>query len=253
MDNILNKNQIEAIKECGKILSQAMDEVEKSIAPNLTAAEIDSIAESAILKGGAKPSFKNYEVHGGGIYPSTSCISINDEIVHGLPTSDKILREGDIVSVDLGANKGGVHTDMARTFAVGKVSSQAQKLIDMTRRCLEVGLSSVRAGAKIGQIGHNIQKTAESEGFGVVRDLVGHGIGPEVHMEPSVPNYGRGNEGPVIVEGMALAIEPMLTTGSHRIKVAPDGWTILTTDGSLAAHFEHTVVVEDGKPVVVTR
>lgn len=253
MGNILNREQIKAIKQCGRVLREVMDEVEKSIRPDLSAAEIDSLAEREIIKRGAAPSFKNYHVQGNGIYPATACVSINDEIVHGLPTREKILREGDIVSVDLGANMHGVHTDMARTFAVGDISPRAQRLLDVTRQCLSKGIASIRVGAKIGMIGFEIQKLAELEGFSVVRDLVGHGIGPEIHMEPSIPNYGSGREGPVIVEGMALAIEPMLTTGSYKIKIAPDDWTVVVADGSLAAHFEHTVVVENGKAVIVTK
>lgn len=251
MKNVLNHEEIEAIKECGKILRDSLYEVREAVRDGITTKELDNIAESAIVARGGVPSFKDYEVKGVGSFPSSVCISVNDEVVHGIP-GDLTIKEGDVVSLDLGVIYKGVCTDMAITVPVGKVSEEAKKLIRITRESLEKGITQAKVGNRIGDIGYEIQEYAEKNGFGVVRELVGHGIGREPHMEPHIPNFGQKGTGPLIEEGMALAIEPMLTHGSYDVTVGDDGWTVKTRDGSLAAHFEHTVVIVNGKPVIVT-
>lgn len=251
MTNILNKDEIELIKISGRILKESLSEVVNAVKPGISTLRLDEIAYRAIKERGAEPSFKDYEVKGSGLFPSTLCVSVNDEVVHGLP-SERILKEGDIVSLDIGAGYKGIYTDMAVTVPVGKVSPEATNLIETTKKCLSIGIKQAIAGNRIGDIGNAVQIRAEEKGFGVVRDLVGHGIGREPHMSPHIPNFGNKNSGPDIVEGMALAIEPMLTEGDYDIKVKEDGWTVATLDGSLSAHFEHTVVISDGKPVIVT-
>jgi methionyl aminopeptidase len=191
-------------------------------------------------------------VKGSGSFPASLCISVNDEVVHGLPT-ERVIKDGDVVSLDLGAIYNGMCTDMAVTVAVGEVDTNIKKLISVTRDSLNLGISEAKAGNFIGDIGNAVQTYAEKNKFGVVRDLVGHGIGVEPHMQPSIPNFGKKGSGAEIVEGMALAIEPMLTEGNYNVKVGRDGWTVLTRDGSIAAHFEHTIVIVGGKPLVVTQ
>lgn len=252
MNNVLADDQIVAIRECGKILSFAMKEVKKAVAPGVSTHQLDEIAHKSILDKGGEPSFLNYEVSGIGYYPASLCVSINEEIVHGIPSKDRILKDGDIVSLDLGAKYKGVCTDMAVTLPVGEISEIAQKLIEVTKECLDRGISAAIAGNKIGAIGESVQKHAESNGFGVVRDLVGHGIGTKPHMAPNIPNYGKKTAGPKILERMALAIEPMITVGDYNIEPKSDGWTISTTDKSLAAHFEHTIVIVEGIAEIIT-
>lgn len=251
MKNILNKEEIVLIKICGKILKDCLFEVEQSIKPGITTKKLDEIAFRAIKKRNAKPSFLGYEVKGAGSFPSTLCVSANNEVVHGLP-SERILREGDIVSLDIGAKYKGLYTDMAITVPVGEISKKAEELINTTKKCLQIGIKEAKAGNHIGNIGHSVQKCAEKKGFGVVRDLVGHGIGRDAHLLPHIPNFGDQDSGPIIEEGMALAIEPMLTEGNYNIQIQTDGWTVATKDNLLSAHFEHTIVIEKGKPVIVT-
>lgn len=251
MNNILNQDEIKRIKESGKILKNALDLVLSEIQPGVTTSYLDKIADENIVKQGGQPSFKNYEVRGVGRYPAALCVSVNDEIVHGLP-SQRLLKEGDIVSLDLGVRYKDLCTDMAVTVGVGKISPEAEKLIKVTKECLNIGIKEAIIGNNIGAIGNAIQRHAESYGLGVVRELVGHGIGRMPHLEPKIPNYGEVREGPRIQEGMALAIEPMITLGDYEVKVKKDNWTVVTQDSSLAAHFEHTIVIIDGEPVIVT-
>lgn len=253
MRNVLDDNQIELLRKSGKILRDALSLVEKSVRPGVSTKFLDSVADNYIIKMGGTPSFKNYLVEGVGRYPSALCISINDEIVHGLPDDKRIIKEGDLISLDLGVDYKGICSDMARTIYVGTPPLEIQKFLDITEQCLEEGIKAARVGNRIGAIGHSVQTLAEINGYGVVRDLVGHGIGTKPHMEPMIPNYGDNDEGPQISEHMALAIEPMLTIGKYDIKVEKNGWTISTADQSLACHFEHTIVIIDGEPVVVTR
>lgn len=252
MNNILSNNEIEIIKKCGYILSSAMNDVQAAICPGIATKDLDLIAENAIRQKGATPSFKDYFVAGAGKYPASLCVSINDEVVHGIPKNNRVLKDGDIVSLDLGAQYNGICTDMAVTVAVGQVSDEALNLIKVTEECLKRGIQASKVGNRIGAIGEIVQDYAEKNNFGVIRDLVGHGIGIKPHMDPQIPNYGNSNRGPKILPGMALAIEPMITEGDFQIKVKDDNWTIITNDGSLAAHFEHTIVVTKDGPVVVT-
>jgi methionyl aminopeptidase len=250
--NILNKEQIEKIKIGGALLARCMDAIEKEVRPGVSTFELNEVCEAEMTKLNIRPSFKNYFVAGIGKYPTAACISVNEEIVHGIPSASRILKEGDIVSVDIGAEYGKVYTDMARTFPVGKISGEAQRLIDTTKRSLEEAIKVVSGNGHIGDIGAKVEEIANIQNLGIVRDYVGHGIGTRPHLPPQIPNYGRVNCGQAIIEGMALAIEPMLTLGDYRTKTLADKWTVVTLDGSLAAHFEHTVVVIDGKPVIVT-
>lgn len=252
MNNILNNDQLVAIRECGKILSRAMNNVEAAIKPGVSTLELDKIAERSIRDNGAEPSFKNYEVSGIGKYPASLCVSINFEIVHGIPSKNRFLKEGDIISLDLGARYKNVCTDMATTLPVGKISENAQKLIKTTEECLDEGIKAAIFGNKIGAIGEAVSGHAHANGFGVVRDLVGHGIGVLPHMDPQIPNYDKSTNGPKIVENMALAIEPMITLGDYHVETGSDGWTIETQDKSLAAHFEHTIIIVNGLPEIVT-
>lgn len=251
MRNVLNIEEIEAIKVCGKILRDSLYEVRDAIRIGISTKELDQIAESAITSRGAIPSFKDYKVEGASSFPFSLCVSVNDEIVHGLP-SERILEDGDIVSLDLGAKYKGICTDMAITVGVGRVSSENEKIMRVTKECLEKGIREAKTGGHIGDIGHEVQKYAETNDFGVVRDLVGHGIGKEAHMEPHIPNFGKSGSGPIIEEHMALAIEPMLTLGRYNVVMGDDGWTVKTKDGSVSSHFEHTIVIVGGKPLVVT-
>lgn len=252
MKNILSRKQILNLKQCGHILAIALNKVESRVQAGVTTKELDEIAEKSIRSQGAKPSFLGYNVVGIGKYPASICISINEEIVHGIPKEGLVIKDGDIVSLDLGAKFKGICTDMAITVPVGAVSEESKRLIEVTKKCLSLGIDQAKAGNKIGAIGEAVQKYAEANNFGVVRDLVGHGIGEKPHMDPKIPNYGTASEGPEIQENMALAIEPMITAGDFRIKTGDDNWTIKTSDNSLAAHFEHTIVIENGKPVIVT-
>lgn len=249
---ILSQKQIEDIKECGHILAEVFNSALKLVKPGVSTFEINWFIESELKKRGAVPSFLNYKV-GGDSYPSSSCISKNADLVHGLPSKEDVLKEGDIISIDAGAYFKGVHTDMARTVGVGKISESDQELIDATKKSLEIGIAAVKIGQNIGMIGKAIEETAINYKLSVIKELVGHGIGTELHMEPQIPNYGDGSLGPSIKNGMALAIEPMLSAGSNKVKTKEDGWTVTMKDGSNCAHFEDTVVIVDGMTVIVTR
>lgn len=252
MNNILNADQTIAMRECGKILAFAMNEVKTAARPGISTLELDKIAEKSIRERGASPSFKNYKVAGIGFYPASLCVSVNSEVVHGIPSENRFLKEGDIVSFDLGARYKNICSDMAITVPIGKISNEAQILIKNTSECLDRGIAASVVGNRIGAIGEAVFQHATTYGLGVVRDLVGHGIGELPHMDPMIPNYGKSSSGPKIIENMALAIEPMITSGDYHIKTNPDGWTIITADGSLSAHFEHTIIVINGVPEVVT-
>ena len=234
------------MREAGRVTAQAMQVVQRAIAPGISTQELDKLAETFIISKGAVPSFKGYNG-----FPASACISINEQVVHGIP-GNTILREGDIVSVDLGAILDGYHGDMARTFAVGQISAQAQRLIDVTRECFEVATRAAIPGNRIGDIGYAVQSLAEGQGYGVVRDLCGHGIGTQMHEDPEIPNYGRAGRGIRLEAGMVLAIEPMINIGTWKVRALPDGWTICTADGSLSAHHENTVAVTHGESLLLT-
>ena len=238
--------EIEIMKEAAQIVSRTLGKIAEAIKPGVTPKYLDELAEEYILSQDAKPGFK-------GLYgcPSTLLISINDQVVHGLPTVRKI-EEGDIVSVDCGALYKGYYGDHAYTFEVGEVSPEKKKLLQVTKECLEIGIQETKVGNRIGDIGFAIQQHAEKHGYGVVRDLVGHGLGKTLHEEPQVPNYGKRGSGKKIMEGLTIAIEPMINMGTHKVKTLSDEWTIVTLDGKPSAHFEHNVAVVNGKPEVLS-
>lgn len=252
MDNILSTSEISDMRICGKFLARAISQASQHAKPGISTFELNRIAEEKLLELGARPSFKNYYVAGIGNYPASLCVSINDEIVHGIPNKSRVLKDGDIVSLDLGAEYNGIYSDMALTVPVGKISDEARRLIDLTRLSLDTAILQISSGKHIGDIGSTIEEIAQRGGLGIVRDYVGHGIGRKPHLPPQIPNYAAHEKGPKIQEGMALAIEPMLTLGAEETKIKPDGWTVVTADRSLAAHFEHTVVIVDGIGEIVT-
>jgi methionyl aminopeptidase len=236
------------MREAGRISARALRVVGEAVAAGVSTAELDELAEAAIRDSGAVPAFKGY--HG---FPATLCTSLNDQVVHGIPSTDVVLRDGDILSVDVGAVFEGYYGDNAATFAVGTVSAQARLLLDTTAASLEAGVAQCFPGKRLFDIGAAVQGVAEAQGFGVVREYVGHGIGRSMHEDPNVPNYGVANTGPRLEVGMVLAIEPMINAGGHQVDALPDGWTVVTRDSSLSAHFEHTVAVTHDGPVVLTR
>ncbi|MBO5873003.1 MAG: type I methionyl aminopeptidase [Clostridia bacterium] len=240
--------ELSVMREACRISAQALELIGKAIEPGITTAELDRLAEKFILSQGAVPNFKNY--HG---YPATACISINNEVIHGIPTGKRKLKEGDIVSVDLGALFDGYHGDNAATFACGDISDEAQRLINATRESLYEGIKMAHAGGRVGDISNAIQSYVEARGYSVVRDFVGHGVGTSLHEAPEVPNFGIAGRGVRLMPGMTLAIEPMINVGTHEVKVMPDGWTVLTKDGSLSAHFEHTVAITPEGPQIMTK
>jgi len=238
---IKTEEEIKIMAEGGEILAKIMKELEKKVRPGITTKELDRLAESLILKSGAKCSFKGYQE-----YPNCLCASLNEELVHVVP-SDRILKEGDIISLDLGLFYRGFHLDMAVTLPVGKILPEAQRLIRVTKKALKRGIKKVRPGNTFGDIGNTIQRYVESQGFNVIRELCGHGIGRELHEEPKVLNYGKRHSGPEIKEGMVFCIEPMVTIGDWKLKKTADGFGYQTADNSLSAHFEHTIAVtKDG-------
>ena len=239
--------ELTVMREACRISAGALKLIGTAIEPGVTTAELDRLAEDYILSQGAVPNFKNY--HG---YPATACISINNEVIHGIPTASRKIKAGDIVSVDLGALFEGYHGDNAATFACGDISPEAQRLIDTTRESLYEGIKMARAGGRIGDISSAVQSYVEARGYSVVRDFVGHGVGTSLHEAPEVPNFGAAGRGVRLLPGMTLAIEPMVNMGKHDVKVMPDGWTVLTKDGSLSAHFEHTVAITSDGPQIMT-
>ena len=245
MTKTKTQEEIKIMAEGGKILATVLKEIEKMVKPGVTTMELDRAAEALILKHGALPAFKGYEG-----FPYSLCASVNEIIVHGFP-SDRILKEGDIIGLDLGVLYKGYNTDMAVTVPVGNISFEAKRLIMVTKKALKIGIKKVRAGVTVGDVGNTIQRYIEDQGLGVVRDLCGHGIGKEVHEDPRIPNFGARHKGEVLEEGMVICIEPMVTIGDWRIKTAKDGYGYATKDGSLGAHFEHTMAVtKDGARVL---
>ena len=235
------------MKEACRISAGALQTVGKAVEPGVTTAELDRLAEKYIRSQGAVPNFKNYNG-----YPATACISINNEVIHGIPSAKRVIKAGNIVSVDLGAMFNGYHGDNAATFACGDISPEAKRLMQTTEDALYEGIKAATAGSRIGDIGYAIQRYVEAAGFSVVRQYVGHGIGTKLHEAPEVPNFGTAGRGIRLLPGMTLAIEPMVNAGGYDVKVLPDGWTVLTKDGSLSAHFEHTVVITSDGPKIMT-
>ena len=239
--------ELNIMKEACRISAGALQTAGKAVEPGVTTAEIDRLAEEYIRSQGGEPNFKNYEG-----YPATACISINNEVIHGIPSSKRKLRAGDIVSIDLGAKFDGYHGDNAASFACGDMSPEAKRLMDATRESLYEGIKAARAGGRIGDIGHAVQAYVEARGYTVVRQFVGHGVGTHLHEAPEVPNFGTPGRGVRLIPGMTIAIEPMVNAGGAGVEVQPDGWTVLTKDGSLSAHFEHTVAITADGPKIMT-
>lgn len=248
MGLIKTEAEIAKMRESGRVLARVIRLLGESIEPGKTTPRmLDELAERLIRESGGTPSFLNYRG-----FPASACISVNDTVVHGIPTEEP-MKEGDIVSVDLGVNLNGWHSDSAWTFPVGQISAEAQRLLNVTRESLYQGISRARVGAKIGDIGATVQRYVESNGYGVVRDLVGHGIGTSLHEEPSsIPNFGRAGKGIELREGMTICIEPMVNAGTWKVNFLKDGWTVKSADHSLSAHFEHTIAITKSGPQILS-
>ena len=243
-----SSRELELMKEACVISAQALQLAGEAVKEGISTYEIDKIAYDFIIKCGAKPNFLGY-----GGFPGTACISINDEVIHGIPSKKRIIREGDIVSIDLGATKNGYNGDNAATFICGSCSPEIKRLVDTTRESLYKGIEAAVPGGRIGDISNAVQSYCEERGFSVVRDFVGHGVGTKLHEEPSVPNFGHAGRGIRLLPGMTLAIEPMINLGTHKVKTLSDGWTVKTEDGKVSAHFEHTVAITSNGPVILTK
>lgn len=245
---IKSRDEIALMREAGRIVSEILDELEKAVAPGVTTWDLDALSEKLIYQKGARPAFKGY--HG---FPACLCASVNDEVVHGIPSKRRKLREGDLMKLDFGVVYRGFFGDSARTVPVGKVSPEAQALVDATRQALHKGIQAMVAGNRLGDIGHAVQSYVEARGFSVVRLFSGHGIGRRLHEAPDVPNYGQPGSGMKLRPGMVLALEPMVNQGTDEVMVLEDQWTAVTRDSKLSAHFEHTVLITEGGPEVLTR
>jgi len=241
-------NEIDKMRRPNQIVAEILNEIEAMIKPGVSTAELDRFAETIINKRGARPAFKGYRD-----YPATLCTSINEQVVHGIPSPKVLLKEGDIVSIDIGAEYDGWFGDAAKTFAVGEIVAEDKRLLTVTSECLESAVMVMIEGNRLSDIGNAVQSHAESNGFGVVRDYVGHGIGRQMHEQPQVPNYGNPGRGPYLRPGMVLAIEPMINMGTWETEVLEDGWTVVTADGKKSAHFEYTVAVTDNVPLVLSK
>jgi len=243
---IKNDKEIDLMRAAGRVVAETLLLIEQKVKPGITTKELDIIAEEFIVSKGAKPSFKG--LYG---FPAALCISVNQVVVHGIP-GGYVLKDGDIVSVDCGAFLNGFHGDAARTFAVGNISEEARKLIKVTEESFFKGIEKAKIGNRLTDISHEIQNYVEANGFSVVKEFVGHGIGKVVHEDPDVPNFGRPDKGPKLVKGMALAIEPMVNVGNFKVKTLNDDWTVVTSDGSLSAHYENTIVILPDGPEILT-
>lgn len=247
MVSIKSEEEIELLRESNLLVGMTLGEIAKHIRPGITTLELDRIAEEFIRSHGAVPGFLNYDG-----YPYTLCISLNEVVVHGLPSEKCILREGDIVSVDCGTLKNGFYGDSAYTFEVGKVSDEIHELLETTKESLYKGIEKAVAGMRVGDIGYAVQSYCEARGYAVVRELVGHGVGRDMHEEPPIPNYGRRGQGVLLKEGMVIAIEPMIARGERYVYLDDDGWSVKTRDGKPCAHFEHTIAIRKGKADILS-
>lgn len=252
MISIKSGREIELMRRAGQIVALAHQEVSRAIKSGITTTELDAIAERVIRENGATPSFKGKEGIKGSIFPATICASINNEVVHGIP-DNRAIKDGDIISVDIGACFEGYHGDSAKTHAVGEISREARRLIDVTKQSFYEGIRYAKNGNRLSDISHAVQEYVELNRYSVVRDFVGHGIGSELQEDPQIPNFGRPGYGPRLMQGMALAIEPMVNAGDYRVKIMPNNWTVVTADGSLSAHYEHTILITDGEPEILTK
>jgi methionyl aminopeptidase len=247
MISIKSKREIDLMREAGRIVALAHQEAARIIRPGISTYELDQRIEKLIRDQGATPSFKGY-----GGFPATACISINEQVVHGIPKKDVFLKEGDLVSVDIGAYYKGYHGDSAWTYAVGNVSDEVRQLMDVTKESLFRGIAQAVPGNRVSDISHAVQTYAESFGYGVVREFVGHGVGKQLHEDPQVPNFGLPNRGPKLRAGMTIAIEPMINMGTPRVRVLDDDWTAVTIDGKPSAHYEHSIAITDDGPIILT-
>ncbi|MBF0585846.1 type I methionyl aminopeptidase [Prosthecochloris sp. N3] len=256
MITIKSEREIALMRESGRVTSEVLDLIGREIRAGMTTLELDTLAEQFIRDNGGVPSFLNYAPKGDPDvtpYPATLCVSINDEVVHGIPSADRVIQEGDIVSVDCGVFKSGYHGDSARTYMIGAVDARVEKLVNVTKECLMRGIAQAVAGNRLHDISAAVEEHARAHGYSVIENMVGHGIGTELHEEPPVPNYGRKHTGVRLKEGMALAIEPMIAMGRSRNAVCrDDDWVAVTEDGSPSAHFEHTIIVRKGKAEIMT-
>ena len=244
---IKSKQQIELMREAGKIVAETHQILKEAVRPGISTLELDKIAEDNIRKYNAIPSFKGY-----GGFPGSICASVNDEVVHGIPSS-RILKEGDIVSLDIGAYYKGYHSDSAKTHGVGVISEEDRKLIEVTKQSFYEGIKFAKEGYRLSDISHAIQEYVEKYGFSVVRDLVGHGIGTQLHEDHQIPNYGLPGKGPRLQSGMVLAIEPMINAGRYKVKILSDDWTVVTADGKKSAHYEHTIAITEDEPIILSK
>jgi len=244
---VKSPQEIEIMRQAGRIVAAILEVLVRRIKPGVITEELDTVTARELSRHGATSSFKGYRG-----FPAYLCVSVNDELVHGIP-GKRVIEEGDIVSLDMGAVCHGFHGDAALTVGVGKVSIQAEQLLEATEGALKAGIARAQSGARLGDISAAIQSFAESRGFSVVREYVGHGIGREMHEDPQIPNFGSPGQGPLLQRGMTLALEPMVSAGVWRTKVGGDGWTVSTADGSLCAHFEHTIAINDGEAEILTR
>lgn len=244
---IKSREEIELMRQAGAVTAQILEHLERNIMPGMTTMEIDVFVEETIRKSGMIPAFKGYNG-----FPASACVSVNQEVVHGIPSKKRKLVEGDIVSVDIGTIYKRYYSDAARTFPVGAIDETADRLIRATRESFFAGLKFCRPGFRLSDISNAIQRRAEEDGFSIVRDFVGHGIGAAMHEEPQIPNYGAPGRGPRLMPGMVLAIEPMVNEGTHQVSVQSDNWTVVTLDGQRSAHYENTVVITEGDPLVLT-
>ena len=254
MVTIKSKKEIELMREACKVVALTHNEIEKNIKPGMTTAELDQIVEKTMKKYGAISAEKGYNpgIKGVPPYPASACISINDEVIHGIPSNKRIIQDGDIVSIDLVSLKNGFHGDAARTYLVGNVSKDAKRLVEVTKQAFFEGIKYAKKGNRIGDISHAIGEYVKSQGYSVVREFEGHGIGRQMHEAPEIPNYGKAGRGIRLEPGMTLAIEPMVIQGKPNILQLDDGWTIITEDGSLAAHYENTILITENEPELLT-
>jgi methionyl aminopeptidase len=249
MVTLKSEREIESMRASGKVVAEVLQALEAQVRPGVATAELDRLAESIIrAHEGARPAFKGY-----GGFPASICASVNEEVVHGIPSKSRTLEAGDIVGIDVGVLMDGYHADAARTFAVGPVTEETRRLLSVTQSALEAGIDAARPGARLGDVSAAIQNVAEAAGFSIVRDLVGHGIGQHLHEDPQVPNFGVEGRGLELEPGLVIAIEPMVNVGGSDVRTLEDAWTIVTIDGSLSAHFEHTVAITENGPDILTR
>ena len=244
---IKSEQEIDLMRESGKVTGYILKELESIVKPGISTADIDAFVENTIRKAGMIPTFLGY-----GGFPASACVSINEEVVHGIPDKKRILHEGDIVSVDVGSTYKGYVSDAARTYPVGQVSETATKLMEATKASFFAGIEFCKVGYRLSDISHGVQEYAEGEGFSVIRDFVGHGVGRQMHEDPQIPNFGRPGRGPRLAKGMVFAIEPMICEGSYDVMTLSNDWTVVTLDGKLSAHYENTVVITDGEPELLT-